>query len=211
MRIKEVEELVGITRKNIRFYEKEGLLNPGRELENSYRDYSEEDIRRLWIIKLLRKLDMPINSISDVLEGRISLQEAAHLQSLLLEEHRISVLAAQGICRELEAQGLTLADLDPEEFLAAIRKNEENGTELVNLRKADTPKDKYREAVVAAAVIGGILLIAACVLVFFSHLSDANIRYFAAIPVLIFFGRVWALVTRIKEIKGGEENDLDHY
>ena len=32
MRIKEVEDLVGITKKNIRFYEKEGLLTPRREL-----------------------------------------------------------------------------------------------------------------------------------------------------------------------------------
>ena len=53
MRIKEVEDLVGITKKNIRFYEKEGLLTPGRELENSYRDYTEEDVSRLRIIKLL--------------------------------------------------------------------------------------------------------------------------------------------------------------
>ena len=88
MRIKEVEELVGITRKNIRFYEKEGLLTPGRELENSYRDYTDDDVRRLRVIKLLRKLDMPISAISDVLENRLSLPEALHLHTLLLEEQR---------------------------------------------------------------------------------------------------------------------------
>ena len=30
MKINEVEQLVGVTKRNIRFYEKEGLLNPGR-------------------------------------------------------------------------------------------------------------------------------------------------------------------------------------
>ena len=33
MRINEVERLVGITKRNIRFYEKEGLLSPGRSSE----------------------------------------------------------------------------------------------------------------------------------------------------------------------------------
>ena len=37
MKIKQVEELVGITRKNIRFYEDQGLLNVERA-ENGYRE-----------------------------------------------------------------------------------------------------------------------------------------------------------------------------
>ena len=39
MRINKVEELVGITKKNIRFYEEKGLLNPERNTENGYRMY----------------------------------------------------------------------------------------------------------------------------------------------------------------------------
>ena len=55
MKIKFVEELVGITRKNIRFYEEQGLLSPQRA-DNGYREYEEEDVHRLMQIKLLRKL-----------------------------------------------------------------------------------------------------------------------------------------------------------
>ena len=51
MRIKEIEELSGIERSNIRFYEREGLLSPKR-LENGYRDYSDEDLEILLKIKL---------------------------------------------------------------------------------------------------------------------------------------------------------------
>lgn len=43
MKIKHVEELVGITRKNIRFYEEQGLLNPERA-ENGYREYHLEEL-----------------------------------------------------------------------------------------------------------------------------------------------------------------------
>ena len=39
VKINEVEALVGISKKNIRFYEQQELLCPRRNSENSYRDY----------------------------------------------------------------------------------------------------------------------------------------------------------------------------
>ena len=44
MKINEVEAAVGITKKNIRFYEEEGLISPSREPGNSYRSYSQADV-----------------------------------------------------------------------------------------------------------------------------------------------------------------------
>ena len=51
-KINEVEALVGITKKNIRFYEAEGLLSPRRNSQNGYRDYGEEEVDALRHIKL---------------------------------------------------------------------------------------------------------------------------------------------------------------
>ena len=53
MKIKQVEELVGITRKHNLFYEDQRLLNVERA-ENGYREYHTADIARLQEIKLLR-------------------------------------------------------------------------------------------------------------------------------------------------------------
>ena len=44
MNIKKAEELSGVSRQNIRFYEREGLLHPERNAENDYREYREEHI-----------------------------------------------------------------------------------------------------------------------------------------------------------------------
>ena len=52
MKINEVEAAVGVTKKNIRFYEEEGLIHPGREPGNGYRSYSAADVERLRRIKL---------------------------------------------------------------------------------------------------------------------------------------------------------------
>ena len=78
MKINEVEAAVGVTKKNIRFYEEEGLLCPGREPGNGYRTYSEADVERLRRIKLLRKLDVPLAEIRTMLEGTCSLADGMH-------------------------------------------------------------------------------------------------------------------------------------
>lgn len=71
MKIKEVENLVGIKKTNIRFYEREGLLNPERSENNNYREYSEEDVRRLKEIKNLRLLGIPTSEIRLLFEGEV--------------------------------------------------------------------------------------------------------------------------------------------
>ena len=72
--IKEAELLTGITRQNIRYYEKMGLIHPSREKENQYRKYNKDDIRRLKLIYMFRKLDMPLEEIQQILDGRKDLQ-----------------------------------------------------------------------------------------------------------------------------------------
>lgn len=213
VRIKEVEDMVGITRKNIRFYEKEGLLNPGRELENSYRDYTEDDIRRLKIIRLLRKLDMPLSTIRDVLELRISLREAVHLQELLLEEQRRSILNAQRVCRLIREDGAELADLDTEHYTAEILNAEKDSTKLVDLGKKDTDH-KYRETVVAAAVIVLVFAVLGIIVIVMNRRQQMPLGILAYIIIFLILamaGVVTALITRVKEIQRGEEDDLSQY
>ena len=71
MKINEVEALVGITKKNIRFYEEQGLLSPRRNSENGYRDYGQEEVDTLRQIKLLRKLGVPLEEIRRMQAGRM--------------------------------------------------------------------------------------------------------------------------------------------
>lgn len=68
-KINEVEALVGITKKNIRFYEAEGLLSPRRNSQNGYRDYGDAEVDALRRIKLMRKLGIPLEEIRQMLSG----------------------------------------------------------------------------------------------------------------------------------------------
>lgn len=83
MKINEVEQLVGVTKRNIRFYEKEGLLSPGRT-DNGYRDYGEADVEALRKIKLLRKLDVPLEEIRRMQQGTLTLTDGGTVAAALV-------------------------------------------------------------------------------------------------------------------------------
>ena len=58
----EIQEKTGLTRKAIEYYEAKGLIRPSKA-ENGYRDYSDEDLKALNKISLLRKLGLTIAEI----------------------------------------------------------------------------------------------------------------------------------------------------
>ena len=69
MNIKQASEVSGVSSRNIRYYEQAGLICPARDPGNGYRIYSEELVRTLKLIRILRMLDMPVEEIRGVLRG----------------------------------------------------------------------------------------------------------------------------------------------
>jgi len=113
MNIKEAETRSGVSRQNIRFYERQGLLAPARDPNNDYRDYTGEDVRILKRIRLLRTLDMPLETIRRVLRGDMALAQAAADQARLLKAQVEQARAALRYCEELSAlPGLDALDED---------------------------------------------------------------------------------------------------
>lgn len=213
MRIKEVEELVGITRKNIRFYEKEGLLTPGRDSENSYRDYCEADILRLKQIKLLRRLNMPLGEIGELFEGSGDLTRSILRHADALEKQRSNIETSLSLCRMLGDEQTQLNKLDVDEYLSKIEALEREGAVFMDVKKTDVRK-KYIAPVIVCVLM---VVVSAIAMVGFWNLHRAEPAPFIMILLLMFLlaatavGIIIALVARIKEIKGGEENDLSQY
>lgn len=75
MNIKIASEKTGLTKKAIKYYESESLINPIKNSENNYRDYSEKDIIKLNLIGALRAVDIPILEIKNVVSGNKSIPE----------------------------------------------------------------------------------------------------------------------------------------
>jgi len=115
LNINELEKRTGITKQNIRFYEKKGLLSPARNTVNNYREYSEPDVKRLQIIKALRKLDISIDDIRSVLTEEILMEEVMEAQLEALQKRQKELDAGIHICQSL--LHTSLKNLDAEQLL----------------------------------------------------------------------------------------------
>lgn len=111
MKINEAEQLLGITKANIRFYEKEGLLTPSRT-ENGYREYSETDITQLKQIVILRKLGIPVQQIADILDGALPLQEALDQNIASLNAQIDALNGALALTKQLRLENQETLDTD---------------------------------------------------------------------------------------------------
>ena len=100
---KQAEKITGISRRNLRFYEDQGLIEPERNPENDYREYSEKDIERLKIIRSLRTIDVPVETIGNYFHGKITMAQLAEDQERRLEEKQKEVEVALNICKELHS------------------------------------------------------------------------------------------------------------
>ena len=213
MKIKQVEELVGITRKNIRFYEDQGLLNVERA-ENGYREYHQEDVIRLQEIKLFRKMDISIEEMKLLFEKKKSLQICLEQHLKELEHRKEGLLKMQDMCERLILEHRSLESLNAEECLEEIEQMEKEGAKFMNVNKTDVHKKKRTGAIIGAAVMT-VLMLVTIIIVFWANAQDpiplGLLLLIAGIPAVIIAGTLIALAGRMKEIEGGEEDEASKY
>ncbi len=116
MRIQEIEKQCDMTRANIRFYEEKGLLSPART-ENGYRDYSQEDLRTLQRIRLLRSLGVGIEEIRALQTGEKQLDATLRSRMQAYERARREAAYAQDVCQAICNDRATYDTLDADRYL----------------------------------------------------------------------------------------------
>ena len=100
MTIKDVEERTGLSRSNIRFYEKEKLIEPSRNENNGYRDYSENDVENIKKIAYLRTLGISIEDIRSIISEKVTLQEMLEKQKEVLKNQINDLNKAKLMCEK---------------------------------------------------------------------------------------------------------------
>ena len=90
MRTKQLEEMLGITKEALRYYEKEGLIKPERD-ENNYRNYLQSDIDVLKLILMLRSMEISIDEIKLILNNELSIREALKTKEDYIEKSKIKL------------------------------------------------------------------------------------------------------------------------
>ena len=216
MKINEVEAQVGITKKNIRFYEEQGLLSPRRNSENGYRDYGEAEVAILRQIKLMRKLGVPLEEIRRMQAGG-TVADGMRRHLVTLERERKSLEQSIQLCGSLKDREERLDTLDAAALLEEMEQLEEKGTTFQDKQKHDAKPVRYAGAAVMA-LLTTALMAALIVLMVWGFTSDpadapplALLLVLVAIPGVIILGVLLALFQRIKEIQKGEEDDAKNY
>ena len=216
MKINQVEQLVGITKGNIRFYEKEGLLTPGRNNENGYRDYSDADVAWLKKIKLLRMLDVPIEEILRLRSGELTLEDAMGRHTIQLERRRANLEAMAGLCTHLRDRRCQLDTLDVDAVLAGMEQQEQEGTKFMNVKRNDRVR-RYLSPVVGAAVMVALMAWIIGVLAWAVAVAPEDVPplpvliVVIAIPAVVIIGVLAALLQRFREIGRGELDEASKY
>ena len=216
MKINEVEALVGVTKKNIRFYEEQGLLSPRRNSENGYRDYSEAEVETLRRIKLLRKLGVPLEEIRQMQTGAHTVGDGMRRHLVTLERDRENMDQAIRLCAALTDRQERLSDLDAAAVLEAMETMEQFGTTFQNKQRQDI-RIRYVAPVLITLVMVGLML-GVMWLFFWAFEEDPAgapplplLAGLMAVPGVIALGVIASLVQRIREIGKGEIDDAKQF
>lgn len=132
MTIKEVEKKFNISRANIRFYEKEGLLEPKRS-NNEYHNYSEEDLKTLEKILLFRKCNISIENIRLIFNGKKSIEEVFKKQITVIENEVKQLEGAKIMCKKLSQEKSSVDDIDTEKYINIMNNEEQKGNKFYNI------------------------------------------------------------------------------
>ena len=216
MKINEVEALVGITKKNIRFYEAEGLLAPHRNSENGYRDYGEAEVDALRRIKLLRKLGVPLEEIRRMQSGGHTVGDGMRRHLVTLERERENLEQSIRLCSALTDRQERLEDLDAGAILAEMEAMEQSGTTFQNRQHEDV-RVRY-VAPVAVTVLMVLLMLGLMWPFLWAFETDPAgapplplLAVFLVIPALVALGVIVSLVQRIREIGRREIDDAKQF
>ena len=122
--IGELAKACGVTVRALHHYDEIGLLSAGQRTASGHRRYTEEDVRRLYRIRSLQMLGLPLAEIGAVLgtpaDDMGSLRTLLERQLLHLRQHAEQVQAVQDRIRDLLSRidGATMPV--PEQFMATL-------------------------------------------------------------------------------------------
>lgn len=214
MFINEVEHIIGLSKKSIRYYEENGLLAPKRDQSNDYRIYSEDDIQKLKTIKFLRELDVSIKELKQLHNGTLTLQECMkdRIQKIEVEEENYQKI--KEMCLEISKSDESYHDIDITKYFQEVNILNKEG---FTMRNVETSKrKKIIGASLSSLIFGLLFLFIGGMITYFQVTEIDKMPWILYLFCMILFGFplvgiIYNLIIRVREIKGGEEDEASKY
>ena len=135
-----------------------------------------------------------------------------HLEEL--ERQKKSLEQMQELSRRLIDRHTTLNMLEADECLEELERLEKEGVRFMDVNNMDTHRRKTAGALIGAASMTVIMAVIIG-FILWAHLQEplpiGLLLVIIAAPAAIIIGTLAALIGRIKEIKGGEEDEASKY
>lgn len=214
LKINEAETLSGVSRKNIRFYEEQGLLRPHRNAENGYREYSDDEVQILLRIRLMRKLGVPIEEIRKMLDGVHTVGDGMRRHLISLERDKQNLEQSIHLCEQLQNMDQLIGTLDAKAMLDQMTQLESKG---ICFPERQEERARFAAPIAIAASVA-VAMLALCGLLIWAILAAPKGASF--VWILVFFmllfcaiaiGVMLAMMQQIREIRKGELDDAKRY
>ena len=134
LKIKELENLLSVSRSNIRFYEKEGLFTPERK-DNNYREYTESDISILKKIIVLRKMGFTVEEIKLIQNGALPFSEGVVNAQKRLEDEIEQLNGSLKLIKRISSENSSFDEIDISKQWDTINNSEKSGEKFVDICK----------------------------------------------------------------------------
>ncbi len=142
MHISEVETRTGLTRANIRYYEKENLLSTMRT-ENGYRDYTEENVESLLKIRLMRELGISIEEIRRLQSREEELKAVVEKRIKQIQKESQKLQNSESVCKSIWEQRVTYYELDAAHYLEELSNGKKESRREEIIRHDIIPEKIY--------------------------------------------------------------------
>lgn len=214
MFINEVCHVVGLTKKSIRFYEENGLLNPKRNMDNDYRIYTEEDIEKLKKIKFLRELNVSIRELKMLDDGEITLESVMNDRIRKINEEETKYAEVKKMCEDIIDSKTTYKNIDITNYFHSMNTLNKEGFTMRDV-KANRGK-KIIGAIVSSIIFSLFFIFLVSMITYFQFTEAEKMPWFVYIFTIALFGApiigiIGNLIARIIEINGGEEDEASKY
>ena len=214
MFINEVEHVVKLSKKSIRYYEELGLINPKRNVNNDYRVYNEDDINRLKIIKFLRELGVTTLELKLLNDGSITLKECMIDRTNKIKKEEEKYKKVISMCEEISKSNDTYNDIDISKYFEEINILNKEG---FTMRNVNYNKSKKIVGAICSSIIFSLFFVFMIGLFIYLQNTETDklpwilFSFFMFIFGFPIVGIIYNLFIRIKEIKGGEEDEAIKY
>ena len=162
----------------------------------------------------LSKLDLSLESIRAVCEKKCSLKSCLDLQTEILRRRGRDYINMSSFCERMSQAGDSLHTISSDVWLEQIDICEKEGTTFMDVKKTDIRRKKTMGAVGAAVVMIIFFGLMICLVMWANNEDPAPAGVLwvtVGIFCLVIIGIVVAAVGRMKEIKGGEEDEASKY